>query len=157
MSARRAWHIRCIGPHAMATNEFRRRLEQELRATKARLHDQGWPLDSAGVTEATTEEGMAGDSFDRIERTESRERNLDARVRLTDRVDRIVEALARLDDGSYGTCAVCGEEIAPRRLHAIPEATTCVRCQENLEVARDSPPPMRFFKAAAGPAADEDA
>src|SRR5689334_24672463 len=100
---------------------------------------------------------MTGDPFDRIEHTESRERHLDSRERLTDRLDRIVAAMDRLDDGSYGTCAVCGEEIAAKRLLAIPEATTCVRCQESLEVARDSAPPMRSFKAAAGPAADEDA
>jgi RNA polymerase-binding transcription factor DksA len=71
------------------------------------------------AAETTTAAGVAGDPFDRIERTESRERSLDARERLTDRLDRIVEAMERLDDGSYGTCAVCGEEIAPRRLHAI--------------------------------------
>jgi RNA polymerase-binding protein DksA len=130
----------------MKTNEFRRRLEQELRVTKGRLHDQGWPLDPAAAAETATAEGMAGDPFDRIERTESRERSLDARERLTDRLDRIVEAMERLDDGSYGTCAVCGEQIAPRRLDAIPEATTCVRCQESLEVTGAGRVSARSFK-----------
>lgn len=37
-------------------------------------------------------------------------------------------ALQRLDDGTWGTCARCGEPIAPRRLDAIPEAADCVRC-----------------------------
>ena len=92
---------------------------------------------------------MAGDPFDRIERTESRERSLDARERLADRLDRIVEAMERLDDGSYGTCPVCGEQIAPRRLHAIPEATTCVRCQEGLEVTGARQVPARSFKVEA--------
>ena len=133
----------------MKTNEFRRRLEQELRITKSRLHDQGWPLDPSTVGETAPAEAMTGDPFDRIERTESRERNLDSRERLTDRLDRIVEAMARLDEGSYGTCAVCGEEIAPRRLHAIPEATTCVRCQESLETSRAGQVPVRSFKAEA--------
>lgn len=145
----------------MKTNEFRRRLEQELRITKSRLHDQGWPLDPGAVSETSSTEGPAGDPFDRIERTESRERHLDSRERLTDRLDRIVEAMARLDDGSYGTCAVCGEEIAPKRLHAIPEATTCVRCQENLEVSRTGPRteqgPVRSFKGGARPSLEDDA
>lgn len=140
----------------MKTNEFRQRLEQELRITNGRLHDQGWPLDAAAAAETATAEGMAGDPFDRIERTESRERSLDARERLTDRLDRIVEAMDRLDHGSYGTCAVCGEEIAPRRLHAIPEATTCVRCQESLEVARAGPVAARSFQVEARPRPDED-
>jgi DnaK suppressor protein len=140
----------------MKTNDFRRRLEQELRVTKARLHDQGWPLDPGAAAETAAAEGPAGDPFDRIERTESRERSLDARERLTDRLDRIVEAMDRLDDGSYGTCAGCGEEIAPRRLQAIPEATTCVRCQESLEVAQAGQVPARSFKVEARRAALPD-
>ena len=37
-------------------------------------------------------------------------------------------AIERIDDGSYGICESCGEEIAPGRLSAIPEATRCVDC-----------------------------
>lgn len=37
-------------------------------------------------------------------------------------------AIARIDDGSYGVCTVCGEPIAPARLKAQPEATRCVEC-----------------------------
>lgn len=140
----------------MKTNEIRRRLEQELRITKSRLHDQGWPRDPSAVGEPAPAEGMAGDPFDRIEHTESRERHLDSRERLTDRLDRIVEAMGRLDEGSYGTCAVCGEDIATKRLHAIPEATTCVRCQESLEVSRTGQGPTRAFKAEARTSLDED-
>ena len=140
----------------MKTNEFRRRLEQELRATKSRLHDQGWPLDPSVVGETAPAEGMTGDPFDRIERTESRERHLDSQERLTDRLDRIVVAMERLDDGTYGTCAVCGEEIAVKRLIAIPEATTCVRCQESLEVSRPGGSPVRAFKAEGRTSLDED-
>jgi DnaK suppressor protein len=35
-------------------------------------------------------------------------------------------ALARIDEGTYGTCTVCGEIIAPERLAAVPYATLCV-------------------------------
>ena len=38
---------------------------------------------------------------------------------------RITRALERLDNGSYGNCAVCGEPIDDERLEARPEATTC--------------------------------
>lgn len=47
-------------------------------------------------------------------------------------VERILEdvnlALRRLDEGSYGTCADCGAEIATERLRLRPWATTCTRC-----------------------------
>jgi DnaK suppressor protein len=38
---------------------------------------------------------------------------------------RVAEALDRLDDGSYGRCAVCGRPIDDERLEARPEVSTC--------------------------------
>jgi RNA polymerase-binding protein DksA len=35
-------------------------------------------------------------------------------------------ALKRIEDGTYGTCAVCGSEIAPERLEAYPWASLCI-------------------------------
>jgi DnaK suppressor protein len=46
---------------------------------------------------------------------------------------RIQAALDRLDDGSYGECIECGDEIALKRLKAIPWAELCIRCQEILD------------------------
>ena len=40
------------------------------------------------------------------------------------------EALERLKTGAYGVCEDCDEQISPRRLHAIPWARVCVKCQE---------------------------
>ena len=37
-------------------------------------------------------------------------------------------ALARIDDGTYGVCAVCGQLIPAARLEVRPTATTCVGC-----------------------------
>lgn len=38
------------------------------------------------------------------------------------------EALLRIERGEYGTCASCGEDIAPRRLEVMPTATRCIKC-----------------------------
>jgi DnaK suppressor protein len=38
----------------------------------------------------------------------------------------IDEALARIEDGTYGTCVRCGQPIAPERLEAIPWAPLCI-------------------------------
>jgi DnaK suppressor protein len=52
------------------------------------------------------------------------------------RLRRIEAALARVDDGSFGTCVTCGGEINARRLEALPWASNCIRCQEELEQER---------------------
>jgi DnaK suppressor protein len=41
-------------------------------------------------------------------------------------LEQIDRALARIDDGSYGTCEVCGREIGAERLRARPWATLCI-------------------------------
>lgn len=43
-------------------------------------------------------------------------------------LERIAEALRRIEAGTYGRCAVCGEAISQGRLEAIPEAVTCTDC-----------------------------
>ena len=45
----------------------------------------------------------------------------------------IDEAIARVDDASYGLCANCGQSMAERRLTAVPWAPYCVDCQELAE------------------------
>jgi len=49
-------------------------------------------------------------------------------------------AIRRIEEGSFGTCQECDEDIHPKRLAAVPWATFCIRCQEaadgNLEEMR---------------------
>lgn len=42
-------------------------------------------------------------------------------------------AIRRLQDGSFGTCQRCDEDIHPKRLAAVPWAAFCIRCQEALD------------------------
>jgi DnaK suppressor protein len=70
------------------------------------------------------------DALDEVQLAGERElaiRNLD-REATTLRLVRA--ALARIEDGSYGTCLHCEEEISPKRLAAVPWAQYCIRCQE---------------------------
>jgi len=46
----------------------------------------------------------------------------------------IDDALDSLEEGSYGMCADCGEEISEKRLHALPFARLCVECQSKREL-----------------------
>src|SRR5262245_49026959 len=50
-----------------------------------------------------------------------------------DELRRIDGALARLSEGSYGSCESCGQEIPEARLQAEPTALRCVQCQELYE------------------------
>jgi DnaK suppressor protein len=43
-------------------------------------------------------------------------------------LERVERALAKLDEGTYGTCDRCGGPIAPKRLEAMPDSTLCVEC-----------------------------
>jgi DnaK suppressor protein len=43
-------------------------------------------------------------------------------------IRQIEAALQRISEGTYGTCAKCGEAIDPRRLNSLPTAATCISC-----------------------------
>lgn len=48
---------------------------------------------------------------------------------------KIEEALARLEEGTFGYCFECGDEISERRLRALPFAVRCKDCEEAREIA----------------------
>ncbi len=50
-------------------------------------------------------------------------------------LNKVNDALMRLEQGDYGNCFECGEEIAEKRLRALPFAVRCKDCEEAREVA----------------------
>src|SRR5205085_2721612 len=63
------------------------------------------------------------------------DRNFDMKLRDRERrmLTKIREALARIDDGSYGICESCDEEISEKRLLARPVTTLCIECKAEAE------------------------
>lgn len=59
---------------------------------------------------------------------------------LIDEVKKLAEALEWLRGGGGGICEECGNPITPARLRAVPEVTTCLRCQGRLEPFSTSTP-----------------
>jgi DnaK suppressor protein len=57
------------------------------------------------------------------------QRDLALRERSSQQLGLVDAALARLEDGSFGTCVRCGKPIAPARLEALPWAAHCIECQ----------------------------
>ena len=48
-------------------------------------------------------------------------------------LDQIEAAIQRIENGSYGLCETCGEQIPKNRLDAIPYSAQCVRCASEQE------------------------
>lgn len=63
-------------------------------------------------------------------------RNFLLRIRDRERklVVKIQEALKRIDEGTFGICQECGDEISESRLKARPVATLCVECKRKQEI-----------------------
>jgi DnaK suppressor protein len=83
-----------------------------------------------------TADAASSDFLDFAQSIEHQELARLTAMRLAERARRLQIALTRVADGEYGVCSECGTSIPPKRLLAIPDATTCVACQERLEHAR---------------------
>jgi DnaK suppressor protein len=73
------------------------------------------------------------DAIDEVTRAAERElaiRNLDRESNL---LRNVRSALRRIEEGTYGICARCEEEISPKRLNAVPWAQFCISCQEAVD------------------------
>ncbi len=63
------------------------------------------------------------------------DRNFLLRVKDRERklISKVNEAIKRIDDGSYGICELCGEEIGEKRLEVRPVTTCCIDCKKEEE------------------------
>jgi len=66
------------------------------------------------------------DALDEVQR--AAERELAIRT-----LDSVRAALLRIEDGSFGVCLHCEEDISPKRLNAVPWAPFCISCQEQYD------------------------
>ena len=93
-------------------------------------------LEEAGRTVGTmnsdSEESFA-DPTDRAALESDRNFLLRMRDRERKLLGKIDEAFERLDDGSYGRCEECGNEIGIERLKARPVTTLCISCKSAQE------------------------
>jgi len=105
----------------------------DLAAAERALRDKQAELEQRlGIFTATPERGSAlgfgkrvGDgTIEAVDRLNQ----IGVGSRLEARLERVQRALAKLGEGTYGTCDTCGGPIDPRRLRAAPESTVCVGC-----------------------------
>jgi RNA polymerase-binding transcription factor DksA len=113
--------------------EIKRRLEAELQKAMERIRQSGGATVIADLPDAVGAGNLLSDAVDAVQVSYEREMGFATRSLLVQRTRRLVQALDRLDRGEYGMCQGCGKEIAPARLRALPEVTSCVPCQDRLE------------------------
>ena len=101
-------------------------IEQTLRARRAEMVDR-----ISGLAKAP--ERGSGISFgkrvgDGTSEAVSRLNEIGIGNNLLVAAERVDRALAKIEEGSYGTCDACGRAILPARLSAAPESTLCIDC-----------------------------
>ena len=77
------------------------------------------------------------DQLDEIQRASERDLAISNIDRGSRQLRNARAALQRIRDGSFGVCQECEEEIHPKRLVAIPWASLCIRCQEDVDSRED--------------------
>lgn len=115
----------------MDQQDARQQLEQMLReidSAAAILADEG----AGDSSELSHVDQHPGDTASELTDADNQAALLDNSA---DQKAQVVAALARLDDGSYGTCVDCGQRIPDARLEVRPEAARCIADQEKAEAA----------------------
>ena len=107
--------------------ELRGILEEERVAVEKQLAEHGVAIDGESV-ELSVDEGFADSAAATTERSEL----LSIVEELQSRRLEIAGAQARMEDGTFGKCERCGQEIPVERLEALPTARLCVTCKQLL-------------------------
>jgi DnaK suppressor protein len=114
-------------------SELKRMLEERRRALQAEVQGKMRDVRSEGVWGSKQSE-----VFDAVESSEADIQD-DIEFALiqmkSETLNKVNDALMRLEQGDYGNCFDCGEEIAEKRLRALPFAVRCKDCEEAREVA----------------------
>jgi DnaK suppressor protein len=108
-------------------------LEDRKRQIVSQLHDK--------IRDVRTE-NESGKMSNVLDQGESSEAGIQEDIEFaliqmkSETLNKINEALGRLEEGAYGNCFECGDEIAPQRLRALPFAVRCRDCEEARETAQ---------------------
>ncbi len=109
-----------------------------LKELKERLLEEKTKLDSnLNKIAIKTDEGykariedLGREEDDNAEEMEEKEANQGLIKVLSKNLDDVLKALEKMEDGTYGHCENCDEEIPIERLQAYPAATSCVKCSK---------------------------
>jgi len=124
------------GRQRMARSRYAE-LKQMLDARRRELQ-----AEVQGKMRDVREEGTWGGKLNEVlDAVESSEADIQEEIEFaliqmkSETLNKMNDAVARLEQGDYGYCFDCGEEIAEKRLRALPFAVRCKDCEEAREVA----------------------
>ena len=113
----------------MDTEKFRSLIVNRRRQLQA-LDDDF----SAGTQAVELDQTRVG-RLSRMDAMQMQQMNLESRRRWRRELVALEAALTRLDQGDYGLCMACEEEINPKRLEIDPVAVLCINCASRKEQA----------------------
>ena len=114
-------------------SELKRMLEERRREIQAEVQGR--------MRDVRAEGAWGGKQSEVLDAVESSEVDIQDDIEFaliqmkSETLNKINDALARLEQGDYGNCFDCGAEIAEKRLRALPFAVRCKDCEEAREVA----------------------
>jgi len=86
-------------------------------------------------TEMSGENAYEDDEADAATTTFERERDDSLSWNIKDILNKINDALYKMEEGTYGICGECNQQIDPERLKVLPYADHCLKCQSEKEQA----------------------
>jgi len=121
------------------TDKQLRHIRKQLVAERERLRAEGLSIEKRSST--ADESDLIGELVDYDENhpgdvaseTYEREKEFALSENVSELMAKVDRALEKLDEGTYGTCDRCSREISPERIHVLPYATMCVKCQDAIE------------------------
>jgi DnaK suppressor protein len=111
----------------------------ELNTFRRILEGRQMELEGRDYSRAALAIQRSPDDLDRIQESQDRELALGDLDRTSKFMREVRDALRRMDAGTFGMCAECEESIHPKRLAAIPWASTCIVCQSAADREQKAP------------------
>lgn len=109
--------------------------KKDLHKIKEQLQQRKWELEEklTNLSKEQLSDGQVQDPGDQALTSTMEALRLSLQDAELEEYKRIVGALKKIEEGSYGLCVDCGNSIAERRLKLFPHTTRCLSCQESLE------------------------
>jgi DnaK suppressor protein len=110
-------------------DELKAQLLEEKEDLEKNISRIARPLDKAEGDYETNFEDIGTDKDDNATEVDQYTGNISVEATLEKKLQEVIDALERIEKGTYGICENCNQEISIERLRANPSAKTCIKCQ----------------------------